>query len=428
MVASVRTDLTRLRAEFASEVITRAGISSTDVGSTGVGSELVAAALRDVPRHVFLPEIPAVRAYTDEPYVTMRDADGRPVSSSSQPAIMVLMLDQLALQPGHRVLEIGAGTGYNAALMRHITGADGMVVTIDIEPEAVTRARAALARAGYPDVTVTCADGAEGYSPSAPYDRLIATVGISDLAPAWLDQLADDAILVAPLDLGGMQCSVAFARAGDLAWRSRSVVPCGFIRMRGALAGPDQLVPLTDRLAMIVPGRAMRHRHPAGPLVDALAAPATARVATGLAADDVLTGGGLELWLSLRELRCCFLSEEAPPSGRWLLSEAAARWPAFRTFRTAAGITDAEGSIATLTAVDGELTATGHGPAGPALATALAARAADWDAAGRPGGDRLRVIAWPRPPAPSPPLPRSVAPGEILLDRPSTRFTIGYES
>ena len=75
-----------------------------------------------MPRHLFLPHLPPQDAYLDDAIVTKRDAAGQPISSSSQPTIMAIMLYQLALAPGQRVLEIGAGTGYNAALMSHITG------------------------------------------------------------------------------------------------------------------------------------------------------------------------------------------------------------------------------------------------------------------------------------------------------------------
>ena len=152
--------------------------------TSGVRDERITAALRDVPRHLFLPHLAPEEAYLDDAIVTKRDAEGQPISSSSQPAIMAIMLDQLALAAGQRVLEIGAGTGYNAALISHIIGPSGAVVSVDIDPDLVETARGHLAGAGYPDVTVVAADGADGYPPGAPYDRVIATVGVSDLAPA----------------------------------------------------------------------------------------------------------------------------------------------------------------------------------------------------------------------------------------------------
>ena len=183
------------------------------LATSGIRDERIAAALRDVPRHLFLPHLPPEEAYLDDAIVTKRDAEGQPISSSSQPAIMAIMLDQLDLAPGQRVLEIGAGTGYNAALIRHIVGPSGAVVSVDIEADLVDRAREHLASAGCPDVAVVAADGAEGYPPGAPYDRVIATVGVSDLAPAWLHQAGPDARIVVPLDVRGSQLAVAFGRA-----------------------------------------------------------------------------------------------------------------------------------------------------------------------------------------------------------------------
>src|ERR1700761_8013988 len=103
-------DLARLRDRMVTEV-TAAGLPV---------SEAVAEALRVVPRHLFLPGIPADQAYRDEAIVTRRDPDGQPTSSSSQPTIMAVMLDQLGLEPGHPVLEIGAGTGYHPAPVKYL--------------------------------------------------------------------------------------------------------------------------------------------------------------------------------------------------------------------------------------------------------------------------------------------------------------------
>src|SRR3984957_20846224 len=137
----------------------RERLAARGLAANRIGSERVAAALRAVPRHLFLPELPPEEAYRDAAIVTKRDTDGHPISSSSQPAIMAIMLAQLGLAPGQRVLEIGAGTGYNAALMKHIVGPSGHVVSVDIEPDLVVAARDHLASAGYPDVTVGAADG-----------------------------------------------------------------------------------------------------------------------------------------------------------------------------------------------------------------------------------------------------------------------------
>src|SRR5271169_2137565 len=140
----------------------RERLATRVVASHRIGSERVAAALHAVPRHLFLPEQRPEAAYRDEAIVTKRDEAGQPISSSSQPAIMAIMLDQLDLALGQRVLEIGAGTGYNAALMAHIVGPAGAVVSVDIDADLARQARDHLVSAGYPDVTVVAADGAEG--------------------------------------------------------------------------------------------------------------------------------------------------------------------------------------------------------------------------------------------------------------------------
>jgi protein-L-isoaspartate(D-aspartate) O-methyltransferase len=275
-------------------------------------SEAVTGALRAVPRHVFLPELEAQAAYRDEAIVTKRSPDGQPTSSSSQPTIMAIMLDQLGLAPGQRVLEIGAGTGYNAALLKHIVGPEGTVVTIDLDPDVAEQARAHLATAGCPDVTVVSGDGAAGYPFLAPYDRVIATVGVSDLAPAWLSQLAPDGRIVVPLDLRGAQRSVAFERAGAC-WQSRSVVPCGFMRMRGSLAGPERTRVSGDarELAVTLPdGRDVDITA----VARALAGPA-AECVTGVVAGPAQLFDGLGLWLALNEPRWGVLTGTAGAGG-----------------------------------------------------------------------------------------------------------------
>jgi len=119
----VGDELTQLRERLAAQVI----------AANRMIDEPIAAALRDVPRHLFLPELRPEVAYIDDAIVTKRDESGRAISSSSQPAMMAIMLVQLDLAPGQRVLEIGAGTGYNAALMRHIIGGSGQVTSVDID-------------------------------------------------------------------------------------------------------------------------------------------------------------------------------------------------------------------------------------------------------------------------------------------------------
>jgi protein-L-isoaspartate(D-aspartate) O-methyltransferase len=401
--------------------------------TSGIRDERIAAALRDVPRHLFLPHLPPADAYLDDAIVTKRDADGQPISSSSQPAIMAIMLDQLILAPGQRVLEIGAGTGYNAALMQHIVGPAGAVVSVDIEADLADRAREHLASAGYQDVTVVAADGAEGYPPGAPYDRLIATVGVSDLAPAWLEQAGPGARIVVPLDVRGSQLAVAFGRSGSGGhWVSRSIAPCGFMRMRGSLAGPERTVVLQPGLSVMLPdGLTLAD----GQEVDGAALAAfmdepPAEFGIGVRTSSALVFWGLGLWLATRDRRSCGVTEERPVEDGL---ERLARAPLGSAGLAAtAGIVDS-GGIAVLTADkvppapgprSGQLAleVAGFGPRGSELGAELAAQVRAWDAAGQPGAGRLHVDAYPRSSADEPD-PSAVG-DALLIERSATRFVV----
>ncbi|NJQ15565.1 methyltransferase domain-containing protein [Streptomyces bohaiensis] len=173
------------------------------------------AAFAAVPRHVFVPyfyDVSGLRisgerrreawlrgVHSDQALVTRRQA-GEPVSSSSQPSLMASMLHALEVEDGCRVLEIGTGTGYNAALLAHRLG-DAAVTSVDVVPEITAIARARLAAAGYGPRVVT-ADGALGWPEGAPYDRIIATCRVDRVPPAWLRQSGRAGLIVAPLGHG----------------------------------------------------------------------------------------------------------------------------------------------------------------------------------------------------------------------------------
>jgi protein-L-isoaspartate(D-aspartate) O-methyltransferase len=415
--------LTGLRERLVAEVLQ----------TSGIGDERIAAALRDVPRHLFLPHLPPEDAYLDDAIVTKRDADGQPISSSSQPAIMAIMLDQLTLAPGQRVLEIGAGTGYNAALMRHLVGPSGTVVSIDIDADLVGRAREHLASAGYPDVTVVAADGADGYPAGAPYDRVIATVGVSDLAPAWLDQAGPGARIVVPLDVRGSQLAVAFGRSGSGGhWVSRSMAPCGFMRMRGSLAGPERTVVLQPGLSVMLPdGLTLADGQEVdGAALAAFMAEPPAGFGTGVRTSSVQVFWGLGLWLATRDSRSCGVTEElAAGDGPGRLDRAPLGGAGMAA---TAGIVDS-GGIAVLTTDEmvpalgprpGQLAlaVAGFGPHGAELGAALAEHVRAWDAAGQPGAARLHVDAYPRSSADEP--APSTAGHALLIERSATRFVV----
>ena len=135
------------------------------------------------------------RIYSDEPLLSHRD----PPSSTSQPSLVMNMLETLDVRLGARVLEIGAGTGWNAALMAHLVESSGSVVSIDNQPDVAQSARRHIKSAGLKNVHIVTGDGANGYPKAAPYDHLITTVSCPDVFPAWLQQLKPGGIAVITL-------------------------------------------------------------------------------------------------------------------------------------------------------------------------------------------------------------------------------------
>ncbi|MEU4645429.1 methyltransferase, FxLD system [Micromonospora sp. NPDC023814] len=214
----------------------------------------VRAAFRAVPRHLFVPDtVTLTEAYADDVVITQRDPAGKATSSVSAPWLQAHMLEQAALRPGARVLEIGSG-GYNAALIADVVGPDGKVVTVDIDTDVIDRARTGLDRAGYRHVTVVHGDGEYGHQPSAPYDAIIVTVETPDLPPAWLTQLAPDGVLIVPLRMRNMTRCLTLRRHEEHLLAT-TALQCGFVPMQGdgrsptrrlALRGDDVVLTLDD--------------------------------------------------------------------------------------------------------------------------------------------------------------------------------------
>ncbi|HYZ36342.1 MAG TPA: methyltransferase domain-containing protein, partial [Pseudonocardiaceae bacterium] len=216
----------------------------------------------------------------------------------SQPRVMAVMLEQLQVHEGQRVLEIGTGTGYNAALLADLVGETGQVTTVDIDNDLVEQARRHLAAAHVTGVNVVCADGAGGWSAGAPYDRIMLTVGAWDVAPAWVNQLTTDGRLVLPLSLRGVQRCVAFQRTGEYL-TSVSVAPCGFMPLRGQMTSPQSIIPLGDQPGLFLQWEDQRTLDTAA-LSTALCAPAEL-LATGIRVSASEVFDGLALWLALHQ-------------------------------------------------------------------------------------------------------------------------------
>jgi len=164
----------------------------------------VRSAFLQVPRHLFVQQYYEQRGnslswdlvqatpekiYRDEALVTRIDERGMPSSSTSQPSVMAAQLEALALQHGQRVLEIGVGTGYNAALLEKMVGDTGQVISIDIDEDLVERAKHHLTSGDVQNVIALPGDGFLGEAAYAPYDRLLTTCSVRSIPRAWFDQL-----------------------------------------------------------------------------------------------------------------------------------------------------------------------------------------------------------------------------------------------
>jgi protein-L-isoaspartate(D-aspartate) O-methyltransferase len=173
--------------------------------------------------------------YSDEALVTRLDRDGQPSSSTSQPSLVAIMLHLLDLCEGMRVLEIGAGTGYNAALMAELVGDPALVTTIDIQAEVAADAQRLLSASGYGDIRVLCRDGTEGAPEHSPFDRIVATVGCPDISWRWVNQLAADGVMLVPLQHGGPNSDPLVrlrpSEAGGM--EGRVVAWSGFMSLQG---------------------------------------------------------------------------------------------------------------------------------------------------------------------------------------------------
>lgn len=249
-------------------------------------------AFESVPRHVFVPRFftqnedgtwvtvdgsdPADRdrwlaeVYSDQTLITQLAEEALPpelgggvfsmwTSSSTVPSLMARMLGDLEVEDGHRVLEIGTGSGYNAALLSHRLG-DHNVTSVDISPELVTAATDRLARIGYAPQLVT-GDGAMGVPADEPYDRIIATCAVPVIPPAWLDQTRTGGIILTDLRGRVTGALVKLHKQPDGSATGRFPAEGGgFMYLRhtdqAITPPPDELSanPLTERTTTMDPG------------------------------------------------------------------------------------------------------------------------------------------------------------------------------
>lgn len=198
----------------------RAEMVRTQIEARGVKHARVLEAMRTVPRHAFVPEELTARAYEDRP---LPIGHGQTIS---QPFIVAYMTEALQPQPSDVVLEIGTGSGYQAAVL---SGLVREVLSIEIVPELAERARATLSRLGYRNVQVRAGDGYAGWPGRAPFSKIIVTAAPPALPQVLVDQLAVGGLMVVPV--GNLWQELTIVRKTPRGITRESVMPVRFVPM-----------------------------------------------------------------------------------------------------------------------------------------------------------------------------------------------------
>jgi len=195
---------------------------SRQIEARGIGDSGVLNAMRTVERHLFVPDSIRWLAYEDYPLPIGED------QTISQPYIVALMTALLQLEKNDKVLEIGTGSGYQAAVLAELVDS---VFTVEILPELGTRADSLLSELGYDNVAVLIGDGFEGWEDHAPYDGIIVTCAPSEIPQPLIDQLAEDGKLVIPVGTNWQELILVTKHEGKI--DRQSVIPVRFVPMTG---------------------------------------------------------------------------------------------------------------------------------------------------------------------------------------------------
>jgi len=204
----------------------------TQIAARGIRDPRVLAAMRKVPRHLFVPAAEAASAYDDRPL---------PIGSGqtiSQPYVVAFMTEQLRLTGKETVLEIGTGSGYQAAILAELAA---KVYSIEIRPELATAAAARLKDLGIRNVEVRAADGYRGWPEEAPFDGILVTAAPERVPPPLLEQLASTGRMVIPVGAFYQELKVIERQGGG--YTEKSVLPVRFVpfvgEAEGRPGGPD---------------------------------------------------------------------------------------------------------------------------------------------------------------------------------------------
>jgi protein-L-isoaspartate(D-aspartate) O-methyltransferase len=207
------------------EAIKQSVLETADYTGKSRLSDAVMQQMATVPRHEFVPERERPHAYLNKPLSIGHR------QTISQPLIVALMTDFLEPEAGDVMLEVGTGSGYQAAVL---SGLVSTVYSIEIVPELATRAADDLKRLGYDNVVVKAGDGYLGWPQHAPFDGIIVTAAAQEIPPPLLEQLKPGAKLVIPVETSvGYQELLVVEKAGDGGISSRSVLPVRFVPLTG---------------------------------------------------------------------------------------------------------------------------------------------------------------------------------------------------
>jgi protein-L-isoaspartate(D-aspartate) O-methyltransferase len=203
-------------------MIGRKEMVERQIKARGVSNEPVLQAMLKVERHKFVPEEYQAYSYCDDP---LPIGEGQTIS---QPYIVALMTELLDVQPGHRVLEIGTGSGYQAAILAELTD---QVYSIEIVPKLAETAAERLRNLGYDKVVVKCGDGYQGWEEHAPFDSIIVTAAPDHVPQPLVDQLRMGGRLVIPV--GEYYQELMLIMKTEQGIKRKTVIPVRFVPMTG---------------------------------------------------------------------------------------------------------------------------------------------------------------------------------------------------